>query len=322
MLHPRNDLSFQRHRLEQQSYTSMPDFLNLLLFAVLVFVLVFGAGLLPFAKPVSAQPKVLYRMTCIAAGFLISAAMLIAIPEGFVLYLESAESGSAHDYESLAQHFTSPAKSQHDHGSVHMRAVFAGLAVLLGFVFMLILEGFGFGHDVHEEHHDHMDEHNHDHVNHPAEHSSSLVIGLTLHAITDGMVLAAAFSLGELALSLQLAVVVLMHKFPAAFSLAAYSLHERNSKKRSLLDLFFFACASPVAMVLTWFLFDPGQGQWQGLAVLFAAGSFIYVSTVDVLPSIHIRENSRQSLGLVLLGIGLMLAVSFLVTALFPDAAH
>lgn len=281
----------------------MPDFINLLLFAALVFALVFGAGIVPFANPIATQPKTLYRMTCIAAGFLISAAMLIAIPEGFVLYLEHAEEDG-------------------DHGAAHASAIVAGLAVLLGFVFMMVLEGFGFGHDVHEEHHDHMEEHNHDHVNHPAEHSSSLVIGLTLHAITDGMVLAAAFSLGELALSLQLAVVVLMHKFPAAFSLAAYSLHERNSRKRSLLDLLFFACATPVAMIFSWFLFDPSEAHWQGLAVLFAAGSFIYVSTVDVLPTIHIRENSKRSLGLVLLGIALMLAISFVLATIFPEAAH
>lgn len=274
----------------------MADFASLLVFSLLIFLFVLGAGLVPFANPIATKPKVLFRMTCVAAGFLISAAMLIAIPEGFVL---------------LSHHG--------DHSDEHGSALFGGTALLLGFVFMLALEGFGFGHDVHEEHHDHMEEHSHDHVNHPAEHSSSLMIGLTLHAVTDGVVLAAAFSIGELVLSIQLAVVVLMHKFPAAFSLSAYSLHERNDRTRSMLDLLFFACATPLAMILSWFFFDAGEGPWQGLAVLFAAGSFIYVSTVDVLPTIHIRENSKQSLGFVLLGIALMLIISFGVVTFFPD---
>ena len=294
----------------------MPDFTGLLIFSALVFLLVFLAGLLPFANPISAHPKVLYRMTCVAAGFLISAAMLIAIPEGFLLL---SSHGSHSDSYVVISEGASALKPQQDHGDGHASVLLAGVALLLGFVFMLILEGFGFGHDVHEEHHDHMEEHSHDHVNHPAEHSSSLVIGLTLHAATDGLVLAAAFSLGELVLSIQLAVVVLMHKFPAAFSLSAYSLHERDSRSRSMLDLLFFACATPVAMIISWFFFDATESQWQGLAVLFAAGSFIYVSTVDVLPTIHIRENSKQSLWLVLLGIGLMLVISFTVTMLFPE---
>lgn len=280
----------------------MNSFLDLLIFAALIFFVVFGAGLIPFASRISTQPQVLYRMTCIAAGFLISAALLIVIPEGFSLYFGHLE-------------------AEGDHDDAHGGSLAAGAAVLLGFLFMLVLEGFGFGHDVHEEHHDHLEEHNHDHVNHPAEHSSSLVIGLTLHAIMDGVVLAAAFSIGELVLSVQLALVVLMHKFPAAFSLAAYSLHERNDKRRSQIDLLLFALATPIAMLVSWKLFGGSVSGLQGLAVLFAAGGFIYVSAVDVLPTIHIRENSKQSLGLVVLGIALMLVTFFLVATFFPEAA-
>jgi len=294
----------------------MPDFTSLLIFSALIFLLVLGAGLVPFLNPIATKPKVLFRMTCVAAGFLISAAMLIAIPEGFLLLNGHGDHSDGHSFSLLV---LSDYGYHSDHSDGHSTALLGGTALLLGFVFMLLLEGLGFGHDVHEEHHDHMEEHSHDHVNHPAEHSSSLVIGLTLHAATDGLVLAAAFSLGELVLGIQLAVVVLMHKFPAAFSLAAYSLHERDDRTRSMLDLLFFACATPLAMIVSWFFFDPGKGSWQGLAVLFAAGSFIYVSTVDVLPTIHIRENSKQSLGYVMLGIALMLVISFGVMTLFPD---
>ena len=299
----------------------MSDFLNLALFAALIFALVLGAGLVPFASSMSAQPKTLYRMTCVAAGFLISAALLIAIPEGFILYFEHAQMENGHGDDGFASYLGQwESSSGHGHGVEHASAIIAGLAVLLGFVFMMVLESFGFGHDVHEEHHDHVLAHSHDHVNHPAEHSSSLVIGLTIHAVADGVVLAAAFSLGELVLSLQLAAVVLMHKFPAAFSLSAYSLHERENRKKSLLDLLLFASATPAAMLLSFFLFEPSSSAWQGLAVLFAAGGFIYVSAVDVLPTVHIREKSKQSLAMVLLGIVMMLGISFGIQMFFPEA--
>lgn len=295
----------------------MSSFFELLVFAMLIFCVVFGAGLIPFASRISTQPHVLFRMTCIAAGFLISSALLIVVPEGFSLYFSSFEAEVSHAETHTLRYF----ELQASHSDSHRGGLAAGAAVLLGFVFMLVLESLGFGHDVHEEHHDHMEEHNHDHVNHPAEHSSSLVIGLTLHAVMDGVVLAAAFSLGELVLSLQLALIVLMHKFPAAFSLAAYSLHERKNRSRSLIDLLLFAIATPIAMVVSWALFGDSESSWQGLAVLFAAGGFIYVSAVDVLPAVHIRENSKQSLGFVLAGIGLMLVTFFLVATFFPEAA-
>jgi len=276
--------------------------MNLIFFAILVFFLVFAFGYLPFILKVASGPHVLGRMTALAGGFLIGAALLIALPEGFEVYLHATEGDQ---YAGWAE-----------------PAFIAGLAVLGGFLMMLVLEGFGFGHDVHEEHHDHSHEHGHDHVNHPEGSAKMLVVGLSLHALMDGFAIGAAYALGELVLSLQLALVILMHKFPAAFSLSAYSLHERHDKKRSMIDLMLFAAATPLAILLSGPLFAVIDHSYIGLMLLFSAGTFIYVATVDVLPNIHIQEKSRETLWLVLGGIVAMVVLSALIGVLVPETVH
>ena len=280
--------------------------MSLFLFAIVIFALVVVVGGLPFLRQFADQPLILHRMTCVAAGFLITAGLLVALPEGFELFLHS-DSGLLEAIES----------------SVFSEALVAGLAVLAGFLFLLMLEGFGFGHDLHEEHHNHAAEHGHEHLNHPAGHAQNVVIGLSLHSIMDGLVLGAAYSQGELALSLQLALVILMHKFPAAFSLSAYSLHERNNRQQSAIDLLLFAATTPVAMMLSAYFFAQLNEAIIGLMLLFSAGSFIYVATVDVLPDIHIQAKSRETLWLALAGILLMVLLSVLIAVLLPGAhAH
>ena len=278
--------------------------MSLFLFAVVIFVLVVVVGGLPFSRQFADQPRILHRMTCIAAGFLITAGLLVALPEGFELFLHS-------EADLVTSSIASTAFS---------RPLMAGLAVLAGFLLLLMLEGFGFGHDLHEEHHNHAAEHGHEHLNHPAGHAQNVVIGLSLHSIMDGLVLGAAYSQGELALSLQLALVILMHKFPAAFSLSAYSLHERNNRQQSAIDLLLFAATTPVAMMLSAYFFAQLNEAIIGLMLLFSAGSFIYVATVDVLPDIHIQEKSRETLWLVLSGILSMVLLSVLMTLLLPGA--
>ncbi|MEQ9023459.1 MAG: ZIP family metal transporter [Pseudomonadales bacterium] len=276
--------------------------MNLVLFSILVFLLVFAFGYLPFIRKIASGPHVLGRMTALAGGFLIGAALLIALPEGFEVYLHATEGGELSGRSGWMQ-----------------PAFIAGLAVLGGFLMMLILEGFGFGHDVHEEHHDHSHEHGHQHVNHPEGSAKMLVVGLSMHALMDGFAIGAAYALGELALSLQLALVILMHKFPAAFSLSAYSLHERHDKKRSMTDLLLFAAATPLAILLSATMFAAVDQSYIGLMLLFSAGTFIYVATVDVLPNIHIQEKSRETLWLVLGGITAMVVLSALIGMLVPE---
>jgi len=249
------------------------------LLAAVALVAGLGAGCIPLWRKVSEQENLLKWMTGLAAGVLLASALLVAIPEGFEIANEAGSAG-----------------------------LFVGGAVLAGFLMMLLLECMGFGHDIHEEHHDHEHDHGHDHVHHP-EKASSIVLGLSIHALTDGLAIGAAVSTGSLVLTLSVFVAVLVHKIPAAFSVGAFSLHERGDRKGALKDVVLFSIATPAMILLTYFLLGDVSSQVLGLAILFAGGTFLYVATVDVLPEVHRAATGKLALVQVVIGALVMVAL-------------
>ncbi|MGY8755311.1 MAG: ZIP family metal transporter [Candidatus Poseidoniales archaeon] len=220
-------------------------------------------------------------MTGIAAGILLASALLVALPEGFTLTLSANP-----DIESL----------------------WMGVAILAGFILMLILEAYGFGHDIHEEHHDHEKDHGHGHVHHP-NNARSIVLGLSIHALTDGLAIGAAVASGEVSIALAVAVGVIAHKIPAAFSIGIFSMHERNQAKDAWKDLILFAIAAPITIILAFLLLGGVDEQWIGLAILFSGGTFLYVATVDVLPDVHHTDTGKKALFHVLIGVVIMVVL-------------
>ena len=110
-----------------------------------------------FAKRFSIET--LGKLTGVASGLLLASEILIVLPEGFHLSAGAVEGKEAFANEPLA----------------------LGMAILGGFIFMLILEGLGVGHAVHEEHHGHEEGHGHEHIHHPTS-GPLLPIGLSVHA--------------------------------------------------------------------------------------------------------------------------------------------
>jgi len=235
------------------------------------------AGGIPIVRGVKDERRQ-KMMTGIAAGVLLASALLVAIPEGFATTMASVDMGST---------------------------LSMGGAILAGFVLMLLLEALGFGHDIHEEHHDHEGEHGHDHVHHPSN-PTSVVFGLSVHALTDGLAMGAALATGELSIAIAVAMGVIAHKIPAAFSLGVFSMHERGDASKSWKDLILFSFATPLMIILAYYAFGDVSEYNIGLAMLFAGGTFLYVATVDVLPDIHHMETGKKALVHVLIGVMLM----------------
>lgn len=75
-------------------------------------------------------------------------------------------------------------------------------------------------------------------------------------------------------------------------------------------------------MILAVQLFSSLDEAVVGLLLLFSAGSFIYVATVDVLPDIHIQGGNRETLWLVLTGIAVMVLISVFVAIYVPSLQH
>ena len=255
---------------------------NPVFLASIFCVTAFAAGLIPVLKPVRMQPKLLRSMTGIAAGILITSALLIIIPEGF----EYAE-----DY--------------------------AGIPLIGGFLLMMVIECFGFGHAIHEEHHSHSDEHGHGHVNHPTD-TTRAVVGLSMHALTDGIAIGSALLIDDIHVTLSFLIAIIAHKLPAAFSIGVFSMHERGNMRMVIRDLAFFSIATPVTILITYFSIGNVDAHVLGATMLFAAGTFLYVATVDVLPNVHNPETGKSTLFQVIVGTTIMCAVLLLL----PSHSH
>jgi len=235
----------------------------------------------------------LKMLTGIASGILIASAMLVVIPEGFELASEDE----------------------------HAETLVLGGAILAGFALMLILEGSGIGHAVHEEHHDHEHDHGHSHVHHGPP-GWMLVFGLSLHAATDGLAIGAAAASGGVTVTAAVAFAVLIHKAPAAFSLGVFSMHERGDKSKSIRDVVIFSLATPVMIMVAFYALTDLGHHMIGLAMLFSAGTFLYVATVDTLPDIHNPDTGRKALMYVITGIIILVILLILADSLNLGHEH
>lgn len=225
--------------------------------------------------------------------------------------VEDGEINATVGLEEIEELITSHSHDEiHEEEDEHTSGLLLGGAILGGFLLMLILEGSGIGHAVHEEHHDHDLEHNHGHI----YHSSSgwlLLFGLTLHAATDGIAIGAAAASGSVSVTAAVALAVLIHKGPAAFSLGVFSMHERESRNDSIRDVLIFSLATPVMILLAFYALEDLETHVIGLAMLFSAGTFLYVATVDTLPDIHNQETGKKAMLNVLLGAIILTLILF-----------
>ena len=258
--------------------------------AALTLILALLGGLPPILSKIKENQETLRRITGIASGILLASALLVVIPEGFELATgEHEESGE--EEEGVGN-------------------LLIGGAVLAGFLMMLILEGSGIGHAVHEEHHDHHDEHGHEHVHHRNS-PWIIVLGLSLHSAADGLAIGSAAAGSTEAVTALVALAVLIHKVPAAFSLGVFSMHERENRNDSVRDIVMFSLATPVMILVSFYTLQGMDEYLIALAMLFAAGTFLYVATVDTLPDIHNPETGREALRNVLIGVVVMILVLY-----------
>ena len=268
--------------------------------AALTLILALIGGLFPIFSKIKENPETLRRITGIASGILLASALLIVVPEGFELATGEHEEHEEEGHE----------EEEAGHEEEELGNLLIGGAILAGFLMMLILEGSGIGHAIHEEHHDHHDEHGHEHVHHMTT-PWLLVLGLSLHSAADGLAIGSAAAGTSEAVTALVAMAVLIHKVPAAFSLGVFSMHEREDRNDSIKDVVLFSLATPVMIMISFYALEGLDGNLIALAMLFAAGTFLYVATVDTLPDIHNPETGREALKNVLIGVVVMVLVLY-----------
>jgi len=142
--------------------------------------------------------------------------------------------------------------------------------------------------------------------------SFSSMAGLSVHAVCDGMALAATFLAGE-EVGLIATLGMCIHKFVVLFSLSSSMLVAHESTATVMKRLFVFSLITPVAGILFMLFFSGIEiHDFTGLPLSFAAGTFMYVAVAHMLPDALHEGRDKKTLVMIILGILLMLAISLL----------
>jgi len=272
--------------------------------AMLVGCYVFGS--IPLSLTIS--EKNMRSVSIVGAGLIVGTALSVIIPEGVhAIYEQEAGShGHSHSHGSDHSHHTRDVKlttneklltkemslselREHITPDVELHSMI-GISLSLGFVFMLLV--------------DHLCGHGHSHGSNDGTHQrhKSIIasVGLLVHAAADGVALGAAATTSRTDIEMIVFLAIMLHKAPAAFGLSTFLLHEgceRNLIRRHLLA---FSLAAPVFALLTFYGLSQGGKEaissvnGTGLAMLFSAGTFLYVATVHILPEL-LKQSDRDT---------------------------
>ncbi|HUV03509.1 MAG TPA: ZIP family metal transporter [Armatimonadota bacterium] len=111
-------------------------------------------------------------------------------------------------------------------------------------------------------------------------------IALFIHSLVDGLAITAGFRASR-ELGLAAAFAVIGHEVPEGITSVSMFAAAGYARRLTLLLASLVAFATPGGALVSWFC-TAGVGE-RTLAMLlgFAAGSFIYVATADILPRLH-----------------------------------
>ncbi|XP_012674970.1 zinc transporter ZIP9 [Clupea harengus] len=277
----------------------MDDFSSISLLSLAMLVGCYVAGTIPLA--VNFSEEKLKLVTVLGAGLLCGTALAVIIPEGVhALYEEVLEAGH-HGHGQLESGVSEPkvavepvAGSSGEHGHEQLHA-YIGVSLVLGFVFMLLVDQIGTSHLHSSSSSDDPES---------ARIASSKItttLGLVVHAAADGVALGAAASTSQTSVQLIVFVAIMLHKAPAAFGLVSFLMHAGLERNRIRKHLLVFALAAPALAMLTFLGLSQSSKEAlsdvnaTGVAMLFSAGTFLYVATVHVLPEVGGTGHSHGS---------------------------
>ncbi len=133
-------------------------------------------------------------------------------------------------------------------------------------------------------------------------------LGIGLHSLIDGMVIAVGFEVSP-TLGIITAMAVIFHELAEGVFSYTLFIHGGLSIRKSVFYSFLIALATPFGAVITFFLLKNISSGILGILLAFAAGSFIYIGAADLIPQTH-KKSNLWNLLLVLLGVGFIFVLS------------
>ena len=221
------------------------------------------------------------------AGLLLGTALSVIIPEG-VQTLNLAYTSPT----SSVHHEHAEGTTEHQHGENPGHHLI-GVSLVLGFIFMLVIDQVASSRSSKAD----LEGGRTKSVNWTA------TLGLVVHAAADGIALGAAATTNQTDVEMIVFLAIMLHKAPASFGLVTFLLHEGLERSRIKKHLLIFSLAAPCAAIVTFVMLQArGSGSLNtiaatGLAMLFSAGTFLYVATVHVLPEVTSLGHSHGAGG-------------------------
>ncbi|XP_035220320.1 zinc transporter ZIP9-like isoform X2 [Stegodyphus dumicola] len=252
----------------------MSEVLVLLFLSSAMLIGCYMAGMIPLIVTLSEDK--LQLVSVLGAGLLVGTALSVIIPEGVnTLYATQIKQLDAlkhfHNNEVTAKEVNvAPIHTAHGSGDIIEPHSVIGVALVLGFIFMLLIDQISSSHG-------------------------------RKQAPADGIALGAAVTTSHTDIEMIVFTAIMLHKAPAAFGLVTFLMHEGLDRVKIRKHLLVFALAAPVLAILTYFGISQSTKERlsslnaTGIAMLFSAGTFLYVATVHVLPEIAVQSH-RHSL--------------------------
>jgi zinc and cadmium transporter len=234
------------------------------LISILVGTLVAGMGSVWLAALLAYAllSRFTQHLLSLAAGALLATAFTRLLPEAFDLSVAAG---------------------------VSAQSLFAVL--LVGLVFFFLLDKAELWHHGHEHGH----EHEHDDHHHHSHHSGgwAVLLGDSVHAFGDGILIAAAF-VADPRLGVAAALAVMAHEVPHHVGDLVVLRQSLSSSRAALLKLTLAGGVTAVGGVVGYALVG-ALHEYLPFFLVVAASSFIYVALADLIPQLQKRLSPRQT---------------------------
>jgi zinc and cadmium transporter len=190
---------------------------------------------------------------------------------------------------------------------VSAQSLFA--ALLVGLVFFFLLDKAELWHHGHEhghDHHDHSHDHDHDahalhaHEAHADRHAHNhlsggwaVLLGDSVHAFGDGILIAAAF-VADPRLGLAASLAVMAHEVPHHVGDLVVLRQTLSNPRAALLKLSLAGGVTAIGGVVGYLLVGALE-EYLPFFLVVAASSFIYVALADLIPQLQKRLTPRET---------------------------
>src|SRR3984885_3385619 len=167
--------------------------------------------------------------------------------------------------------------------SLKLDARLAPVLVMAGYCALHFLE-----HTIVAHFHFGKETHHHEFVS--AHTSYSVLGGLAVHALFDGVAIGSGFALSNL-LGWLIFLAIFLHKAPEGFTMASVMLASGSSRRAGLFSAVGLAGATPVGVLVIEL-----APHWIGYGLPMSAGVALYVGASDLVPEVNREPGIRMAL--------------------------